>query len=114
MICIMKSSLKFVWKMLSSFNCFSIFFAEADLPTAEANFECWWTWSKKGRLEAVDGTLDLHSYGKEKNFGLEVTCVEDDDWEIKKDVKVSAVQLVNYVFENVEKESQIDVNWTGS
>ena len=40
--------------------------------------------------------------------------MEDDDWEIKKDVKVSAVQLVNYVFENVEKESQIDVNWTGS
>lgn len=32
-----------------------------------------------------------------------VTCVVDDDPEIKDDIKVSAVQLVNYAPENVEK-----------
>ena len=38
------------------------------------------------RLQAVDGSLNLHSYDKEKNFGHvtnEVACVGDDDPEIK-------------------------------
>ena len=38
----------------------------------------------------------------------EVTCVGDDDPEIKRDIKVNAVQLVNDVLENVEKRVS---NW---
>ena len=38
----------------------------------------------------------------------EATCVGDDDPEIKRDVKVNAVQLVNDVLENVEKRVS---NW---
>ena len=34
-----------------------------------------------------------------------VSCVGDDDPEIKRDVKVNAVQLVNDVLENVKKTS---------
>ena len=37
----------------------------------------------------------------------EVTCVGDDDPEIKRDVKENAVQLVNDVLENVEKRVSI-------
>ena len=37
-----------------------------------------------------------------------VTCVGDDDPDIKKDVKVNAVQLLNDVLENVEKRV---ANW---
>ena len=63
------------------------------------------------RLQVVDGSLDLHSYGKEKNFG-QVT-VQQLVWEmmtqkLKGNVKASAVQLVNDVFENVEKQVS---NW---
>ena len=37
-----------------------------------------------------------------------VTCVGDDDPDIKKDVKVNAVQLLNDVLENIEKRV---ANW---
>ena len=37
-----------------------------------------------------------------------VTCVGDDHIEIKKDFKVSAMELVHYVLENVEKRVS---NW---
>ena len=38
---------------------------------------------------------------------IKVTCVGDDDPGIKKDVKANAVQLVNYVLENVEKNLKL-------
>ena len=37
-----------------------------------------------------------------------VTCVGDDHKEVKKDFKVSAMELVHYVLENVEKRVS---NW---
>ena len=37
-----------------------------------------------------------------------VTCVGDDHIEVKKDFKVSAMELVHYVLENVEKRVS---NW---
>ena len=43
-----------------------------------------------------------------------VSCVGDDNPEIKRDVKVNAVQLVMMCLRMLKNESQIGVNWKGS
>ena len=67
------------------------------------------------RLQAVDCSLDLYSYGKEKNLSYSgVTCVGNGDPEIKKDEKSLQYNKWMMYLRMLENKSQIGVNWRGS